>query len=141
MSAELQVFMWFILGAACLLSGNILRNKHQRLAQDGKSTTGIVTSVIDDSWRKIFGDRGIYHYSIRFVTDDKRWISKSYTTLLNDLERHYREGEKIDILYNSTDPEEFIVGSSPGSLGPKVFMLIGIGFICYSVWILLNAVE
>ncbi|WP_185817027.1 DUF3592 domain-containing protein [Hymenobacter metallilatus] len=138
MSLELQVFMWFALGAACLLSGNTLRNKYQRLTRNGKLATGIVNGVIDDSWLKIFGDNGIYHHSIRFITADKRWISKSYISLLDDLEKRYSEGESIDVIYNPADPEEFIVGSSPNSLGPIVFMLIGLGLIMYSIWILLS---
>lgn len=138
MDLELQIFLWFALGAACLLSGNTLRNKHQRLAEQGQITTGIVTSVIDDSWLKIFGDQGLYHHSIRFITTDKRWISKSYINLIDGFQSRHFEGDIVDIIYNPTDPEEFIIGSSANILGPTIFMLIGLIFIIYSAWSVLT---
>ncbi|WP_044001531.1 DUF3592 domain-containing protein [Hymenobacter swuensis] len=135
MGSELQIFLWLAMGAACLLSGNTLRHKHQRLAREGQMTTGTVTSVIDDSWLKVFGDQGLYQHSIRFVTADKRWISKSYTNLTDGFQSRYREGDIVDVIYNPTDPEEFIISSSASILGPTVFMLIGLGFISYSAWL------
>jgi Protein of unknown function (DUF3592) len=135
MGSELQVLLCFIVGASCLISGNTLRNKYQRLARQGQMATGVITSVMDDSWLKVFGEQGLYQHSIRFVTADKRWISRSYTNLTDGFQSHYREGDTVDVIYNPTDPEEFIIGSSASILGPTVFMLIGMGFISYSAWL------
>ncbi|TGE23919.1 DUF3592 domain-containing protein [Hymenobacter aquaticus] len=135
MAPEIQLFLWFSVGAMCLLRGNILRNKHENLARCGQKTTGIVTSVIDNSWLKLFDDQGLFHYSIRFVTADQRWISKSFTTFVDKFDSRYREGESIDIVYNQTNPEEFTVGSYANSYSPIVLMLGGLGCIGYSFWL------
>lgn len=124
-----------------MLSGNTMRNKHRRLAQQGERTTGIVTSVIEDTWLKIFSDEGIYHHSIRFVTTDQRWVSKSYTSLFGYHGSRYREGQTINIVYNPADREEFIIDSSPGSLGPLMYIIISLGIFGYSIWLIFKAFQ
>jgi hypothetical protein len=135
MTPEIRIFLWFALGAFMLVRGNTQRNKYERLSQQGQKTTGVVTSVIYDSWLKLYDNLSLYQYSVRFVSADERWISKSYTNLIDSFQSRYQDGESVNIVYNPADPEEFIIDSSPPSLYPLFSILSGTSCVGYSFWL------
>ncbi|RSK48966.1 DUF3592 domain-containing protein [Hymenobacter rigui] len=136
MGSDTQLFLWFIVSAFGLLMGNSLRSKYLRLQAHGQQTTGLVTSVMDDTWFTFFDGRGIYYHSIRFVTADKQWVTKSYWQLSSPDEDNYREGQQVDILYNPANPEEFTVNSSGSGIAAYLLLLSGVAGIGYCFWLI-----
>ncbi|MCA8829528.1 DUF3592 domain-containing protein [Hymenobacter pini] len=136
MDPDVQIILWFIAGAMGLISGNSLRNKYQRLQKNGLEADGLVTQVIDDTWFAFLDGRGLYQYSIRFVTADKRWITKSYTQLASQEDSLYKAGETLRVLYNPVNPEEFMIHHGRANLAAYTMMSSGTGCIGYCFWLI-----
>lgn len=97
---------WIIVIASTifLLVGTLMWQQSIRLAASGKRCIG---TIISNNFK--YGKDGGYYYPVvRFVTDDKTWITKELNVGLQPAKQ---EGARIKIIYNPEDPYDFQLDS------------------------------
>ncbi|RFZ94069.1 DUF3592 domain-containing protein [Mucilaginibacter conchicola] len=119
-------------GLIFLLAGYFNLKRKRFLYDKGIGAEGVVISIErNDGFR--FGKNADINWfvTIRYLTNDKLWITKRYDELNETLP--FTEGDKVKIIYDPADPEEFILDNSSSKYGPLVFTTIGILMIAGSV--------
>ncbi|OJW18284.1 DUF3592 domain-containing protein [Mucilaginibacter sp. 44-25] len=102
------------------------------LYDKGIKVEGVVFSIERNDGLRV-GNRiePDYYVTIRYTTTDNLWITKRYDEIRDALT--LSEGDKVKVIYNPADPEEFILGDGRSKFGPLVFTLIGVLLIAGSV--------
>lgn len=80
------------------------RQEMQPFLKSGKKAEGVVFER-KESGR--FSDHQGYEPVIRFVTEDKTWITG--TALFTITSSFIKQGQKINVLYDPKDPQRFMV--------------------------------
>jgi len=89
----LYIFLSIGVGALLIIGGITYRSKKQNLLNNGKVAHAIIFKMEQQ-------EHG-YHPVVRFLTEDKRWITHELKTGF-DLDS-YKEGDNIDVIYDPDD--------------------------------------
>ena len=76
-----------------------------------------------------------YYPVIRYMTQDKEWITEKYD-IGGGLLNKYNEGDKVTVIYDPKDNTKFVLNDTTTKLTGPVFIIIGIALvigplICY----------
>ncbi|HEK18849.1 DUF3592 domain-containing protein [Mucilaginibacter sp.] len=129
---DFQGLITLLLGCIFLFTGYIYTRRNRMLYDKGIKVEGVVFSIERNDGLRV-GNRiePDYYVTIRYTTTDNLWITKRYDEIRDALT--LSEGDKVKVIYNPADPEEFILGDGRSKFGPLVFTLIGVLLIAGSV--------
>ena len=98
-----------------------LFSKHERIKKTGLPAEGIVFDLIE----RVSSSNRHQYPVIRFVTAKNEWITQKYEigVSLNS----FRKGQKVNILYDPSKPEDFILKSGTNDI--ILYSLIAIGIL------------
>jgi Protein of unknown function (DUF3592) len=108
------------LGIIFIIIGYSQRKKISELIKIGKSAEGVVMRVVYDPDPNFSAN---YYPVIRFVTADKEWITKQHD--VGGELNAYNEGDKLTIIYDPKNPENFIIDDTRSKLIVPLFIVIG----------------
>lgn len=120
---------WIIVIASTilLLVGTLIWQQSIRLVASGKRCLG---TIISNNF-KYDKDGGYYYPVVRFVTDDKTWITQELNV---GFQPARKEGAKIKIIYNPEDPHDFQLDSFfLMHIIPRLLVATGITGIAYGL--------
>ena len=119
-SALIIIFVSIVIFA----SGIILWQKSTRLRMKGKRCIGTII-------RNNYKISGYYHPVIRFVTEDKLWITEE---LKVGFKPARQEGKSVKIIYNAEDPQDFQLDSIfLIDILPRLMVALGLTGIAYGL--------
>lgn len=96
------VFVLFISTAIlCVLVSR--RQQKRRLQKNGVRTEGIIVDLDFDRWSSI----QVYYPVVRYQTFDKENIRRKYS--VGNYPASYEIGEKVIVIYNKDDTDDFIL--------------------------------
>lgn len=112
-----------------LIAGLGFIKKNKRIRQAGAKVKGVV------HWVETSTDADgclTYYPVIRFATSESQeWITKRYD--VGGQESAYKYGDEVAVIYNTTNPEDFIIDDKRSrNIGP-IFLTIGITGVVISV--------
>ena len=116
----------FSLLGACFCRERAMEKKLERCS---KLASGTVSRIIDYRVRMNHIST-MWHSFYTFTVDDQRIEKRGSFGTEKPL---FQEGQKVSILYNPENPEEFLVQQEWEHHSCQLLLMIGIGFICISV--------
>lgn len=125
---------WIIVIASTifLVVGTLMWQQTNRLAASGKRCIG---TIISNNY-KCDKDGGYYYPVVRFVTDNKTWITQELNVGFQPAKK---EGAKIKIIYNPEDPNDFQLDSIfLLHIIPRLLVAVGITGIAYGLMMYLG---
>lgn len=118
--ANYQALICLLVGLIFIASGIIAKRQHRHFQQHGVPVRGIILSLQGS------GDHR--RCVVRFVTKDLRWITEEAP------DDNYDEGEEVPVLYDPSNPSEFIIGSPNEDKPFFLFTVFGLLLIDYSIY-------
>lgn len=109
------MYVSFILGLIALIIGIRINNKRRRLIKNGTRVKGIIISLVEQE----INDRIIYLPVVRLASEN-RDVTMSYGTNIPP-----KTGSTIELLYNSTNPDDVIEYSASMSTPSLILIIIG----------------
>ena len=110
--------------------------RKRKILSNCKETVGLVVDQEKGFRSSGGGDSPVYYPILRFETDDEILIKQTYTEGRKPIK--YATGQEVTIQYLVDDPKEFLIKGDDTRLAYGIFLLIGIGFILYSAFLLFN---
>lgn len=104
-----------VIGIAFIAGGNLRDKKYKKLLKTGKQADGVIFELATTH------QGNIDYPVIRFVTDKQEWITKTADIALSS----FKEGDKVTVLYNPANPDDFTIKSATSSLINPLFIIIG----------------
>lgn len=107
---NIDILIYILIAAIAVVIVVSLILKRKKLLAAGIQAEGVVFQlnyVNDISVDTSSGSTGMYYPVIRFLTKENEWITQQY-----DIGRYpsvYKEGDKVVIFYDPTDPTNFII--------------------------------
>lgn len=112
--------------------GTVMWQQTIRLETKGKKSIG---TIVSNNFR-YDKDGGYYYPVIRFVTENRTWITQELTVGFQPAKK---EGAKIRIIYNEDDPSDFQLDSFLIlQILPRVLVALGITGIGYGLMMYLG---
>lgn len=107
------------------------------LKNSGEHVEGIIFRI-DGSQNRSTTSLGMHNseVQVRFVTKSMEWIT---APLRQDFQvsfsGQYKQGDKVDVYYNPSSPNEFFVDSKQNPLfGKLIFIVVGLVLIVIGLW-------
>jgi len=119
MSELINLIVPLLFGASCIIIALTLKNKSNKVIQNGVEVEGIVFDFV----ATYSSDYSFIKFPvIRFVTTEAVWVTKksdySYPFL--------KKGKKVTVIYSKEDPEEFIIKTS-FDFSKLIYLILVIG--------------
>ena len=124
----LQIAIAFVIGGFLLFFGIKKISSWRKLKEFGVKAEGVVFRLEQSNNAR---DQ-TYYPVIRFLTAEKEWITKRYDGATTS--GKYKEGDKVNILYNNDDAENFIIDDKINMLAGPILIGLGIVFILYAIY-------
>jgi len=127
---------WIILivSTGALIVGAGLWIQSNRLRLNGRKCVGTIIKNNFESSR----NGGMYYPLVRFVTEEKLWITKQLNV---GSKPAMREGKQVKIIYNVDDPYDFQLDSIfLLDILPRLLVVLGITGIAYGLMMYLGYV-
>lgn len=116
----IQPLILLVIGIGLIAISLRLFHKHQKLKKIGLRTEGIVFDLLDS----VSSDNRHQYPVIRFVTSKNEWITQNYE--IGFSLKGFRKGQKVNVIYNPSRPEDFTVNSGVNSVILYTLIVIGI---------------
>ncbi len=127
-----------VLGLAFAIVGYLKMKEVKKLKQSGVRVDGTVFSIeFEPPTYSSSGNSnsGLYYPVIRYVTNEKEWITKRYE--VGHFPSKYTEGQTVPVLYDPDKINEFIIDDNSSNIMQVLFWAgIAIIFITVAVFIL-----
>jgi hypothetical protein len=107
-------------GIILVVIGFNQKNKISKILNVGISVEGVVMRTERDPSPR----SSMYYPVVRFVTADKEWITKQYD--VGGQLNAYKEGDKLTVVYDPKDPENFIIDNTRSKILGPLFIAIGV---------------
>lgn len=124
------VMVLFIIGLGALLFGIARSMDKRKLLQKGTRVDGSVLQIIHDG----HSISPTYYPVVRFTTADNNLVTEKYKFGGNKC--LYKEGDNVQVIYDPTNPERFILGDARSKALSPVFIYGGTLLILISVGLL-----
>lgn len=125
-------WMVLIISTVVLVVGASFWLQSVRLRSNGIKCLGIIVKNNYESSR----NGGLYYPVIRFVTEEKIWITKQLNV---GTKPAMREGKQVKIIYNADDPYDFQLDSFfLLDILPRLLVALGITGIAYGLMMCLE---
>jgi hypothetical protein len=111
----------FFLGTCFIAISSKVQSKYKLLSEIGEKSEGIVF----DSEKSKNSDSNLQYPIIRFQTRKNEWITKAVDSGIST--STYKQGDKINVIYNPDKPEEFMIESKGQILISKGLLFAGVG--------------
>ncbi|MCB2377267.1 DUF3592 domain-containing protein [Hymenobacter sp. BT635] len=123
-TVDSDLLICFLVGLVFILVGELIKRQYAHFQQHGIPAQGIILDFrgTGDNRRCV----------VRFVTQDLRWITEESSDL------NYAQGEEVPVLYNPSNPSDFIIGSPHETKPFFLFTVVGLLLIAYVVYMLLR---
>jgi len=133
MSDPTSIIILLLIGASFLFGYFKIKQKRERIIENGVEVEGIVFDFSDDN--NISSNTNSMNIStplIRFVTKDGLWVTEKGEWSTTSL----KQGDKVIVIYNADNPKEFIYKTSMdwGNLLVYLFLVAGIVCLGISLW-------
>ncbi|HVX26024.1 MAG TPA: DUF3592 domain-containing protein [Parafilimonas sp.] len=117
----IQSYFLILFGIGIILYAILKKNSKRDLFENGKKAEGIIFELRNRPIGTVFSNvKNIV--IVRFVTDKLDWITGE---LKNDFPSfysgQYKVGDKVDVLYDEKDPDNFIVVTKQSEKRAKIF--------------------
>jgi len=106
--------------------------KQKKIKANGFEATGVIYELSQST----NPNDNIIFPVIRFLTDKNIWITKKSN--LGTAPGLYKKGQKVKIIYQKDDPENFFINNPSKYLIPLVAILISVAMLGYGVFLLLH---
>lgn len=125
------IIIFFLGGLAFLFFGIYIYKINQKIIKNGIKCKAIIVDVEKKTLKNLGEvDDVFFLYKVRYTTISGTKIEK----LTNEgVQKQYKIGEEIDIVYNSKNESEFLAFQKNQSVLVYTFIFIGIFFILMSV--------
>ena len=120
----------FVIGIGLIVVSLKIQSKYRELLNSGERTEGVVFDLEKD----IKTDFNHQYPIIRFVTKKGEWITRP--TDLGISLSTYKQGDKLNVIYNSNKPEEFMIESKWQTIISKGLIFLGIVALLIGVFLL-----
>jgi len=122
------------IGGLVLIVFYFLRyRKNKDYQKNGVATDGV---VIDLSLEYNRRQERYYYPIIRFALVDGTWVTSKYSD--GSYPASFEKGEKVKLLYKEEDPESYIIISNKQKHVDKIFLIIGMFLLAYSLYYLIK---
>ena len=112
--------MAFFIATCFIVISSKVQSKYKLLSETGEKSEGIVF----DSEKSKNSDSNLQYPIIRFQTRKNEWITKAVDSGIST--STYKQGDKINVIYNPDKPEEFMIESKWQILTSKVLLVAGV---------------
>lgn len=135
---DLIPYLFIFIGLVVFVSP-FLRSKDNKslLKNTGIKAEGIIFRI-DGSQNRSTTSLGIYNseVQVRFVTKSMEWITAPLRQEFHvSFSGQYKQGDKVDVYYNPSSPNEFFVDSKQNPLfGKLIFIVVGLVLIVIGLW-------
>ena len=135
---DLIPYLFIFIGLVVLvLSFFRTTDNKSALKNSGIKAEGIIFRI-DGSQNRSTTSLGMHNseVQVRFVTKSMEWIT---APLRQDFQvsfaGQYKQGDKVDVYYNPSSPNEFFVDSKQNPLfGKLIFIVVGLVLIVIGLW-------
>ncbi len=97
-----------------------LLSRYQKLKKSGLPAEGIVFDLFES---KLSGSYQKYPV-IRFLTAKNEWITQKYESGISF--SNYRKGQQLNLLYDPSNPEDFIIESGANEIILYTLITVGV---------------
>ena len=119
-----------------LLIGVKLWQQANILVTSGKTAKGI---IFKNNFKGTTSSRGLYFPVVRFLTEDKEWITQELSIGQNP---PMEEGRKVTVIYDPEDPTNVDIKSTfKQEVLPRIFVSVGILGIIVGLLLYLELIE
>ncbi len=122
-------FIPILLGLFSIGGGVYLIWKQKRISNSGITTEGIIYDF--EVEHSTTSNSGSLMPVVRFVTEDKTWITEK--TSIGTFPGLFKKGEAINITYLPGDPKTFFINDKRSFWGIYFFVITGILFIVIGI--------
>jgi len=135
MHPVIPILVSFAMGLFFIIFGYRRLKKARRVIQDGISVEGIVFDFASSSDIVNTSDYDVYPI-IRFVTKEGSWITRTYDIAIS--QDQIKRGQKMRIVYNPKNPEDFVIDSGIFYWINYVFLVSGFLPLIFGVYQLIQ---
>ncbi|ATL49120.1 hypothetical protein COR50_19160 [Chitinophaga caeni] len=127
----LDPLICFVLAAVCFAIYRNLLIKSRRVFASGEQAEGWVSGFLET-----YTDRTLKFPVIRFMTKDNHWITATYdvTTAWS-----FKKGQKLAVVYNKENPEEFEVKEGSLAWVKYLFLVVGGALVVFGTMLILQS--
>ncbi|MFY0607559.1 MAG: DUF3592 domain-containing protein [Cyclobacteriaceae bacterium] len=119
-----------------LLSGVKLWQKGNDLAASGKTAEGI---IFKNNYKGMGASKGLYFPVVRFLTDDKKWITQELGVGQNP---PMDEGKKVTVIYDPENPTIVDIKTTFRQvLLPRMLVVLGSSGIIIGLLLYIEVIE
>jgi|SRR5579871_3707995 len=136
----IQMIGFIVIGILLLIGYYLNSNRSKEIFENGIEVEGIVFEFVQD--QSFFNDinNNSSYPVIRFLTKEKKWITARPIEELSSI--FFKTGEKVTVIYNRDNPEEFILKTK---LTPKgvsyILLIVGFCILGYGLFLAFNYLK
>jgi hypothetical protein len=136
-----------VIGVIVVVDCSKMIKKIKSVTKNGKEAEGIIFELVQDETivdtPKDLSNMDTSHLKIpviRFLTQNKQWITGK--SLIKFSTIFLKPGQKVNVVYNSENPDEFLLKTKPAlSIMVSLFLIAGISNLAYGLFLAYNYLK
>ena len=137
----MQIIAFMVIGLGLIIVYYFQSTRLKKIIENGVEAEGIIFDFKQDQFNSDIDFRDNSKYPIiRFVTKENKWITGQ--SLIKISSSFFKEGQKVNVTYNSENPTEFILKTKISwNTLLNLFLPLGIGLASYGIYLAYNYLK